>query len=79
MDKPLDWKVDTNLPAGKGATVQRFTASDRAHSLEIDTRPWGEGDLIIDGIKRAHVQNEKNEQDAFKDLEAIAEQSKSKD
>ena len=47
MAKPLDWKPDTSLPVGKGATVQRYTASDGINSLEIDTKPWGEGDLLI--------------------------------
>jgi len=51
MAKSFDWKVDTKLPVGKGATLQRFTASDGTNSLEIDTSPWGEGDLIVDGVK----------------------------
>jgi hypothetical protein len=72
MAKPLDWKPDTSLPVGKGATVQRYTASDGINSLEIDTKPWGEGDLLINGVKQAHVENEKTERRAFQDLETLA-------
>ena len=73
MAKSFDWKVDTKLPVGKGATLQRFTASDGTNSLEIDTRPWGEGDLIVDGVKQAHVEDETSEGAAFRDLEGLAE------
>ena len=71
--KKLDWTPDTNLPTGKGATVQRFTATDGKNTLEIDTAPWGEGDLTINGRKRAHVENEKTALNAFRDLGALAE------
>lgn len=73
MTKKLDWTPDTSLPTGKGATVQRFTATDGKNELEIDTAPWGEGDLTINGAKRAHVENEKSAQRAFRDLDALAE------
>ena len=75
MSKKLDWTPDTSLPAGKGATVQRFTASDGIDKLEIDTAPWGDGKLTINGKKRAEVENEKSEQRAFQDLEKLAENS----
>jgi hypothetical protein len=71
--KTLDWTPDTSLPAGKGATVQRFTATDGADRLEIDTQPWGDGELTINGRKRARVENEQTEQRAFRDLESLAE------
>src|SRR5271166_1962781 len=73
MSKNPDWKPDTTLPVGKGATLQRFTATAGANELEIDTKPWGEGDLIINKKKLAHVENEKTEQRAFQDLEKLAE------
>ncbi len=71
--KKLNWNPDTTMPVGKGATVQHFMATDGANKLEIDTKPWGEGDLIINNKKRAHVENEKTEQGAFQDLEKVAE------
>lgn len=69
----LDWTPDLSLPAGKGATVQRFTATDGDDRLEIDTMPWGEGDLTINDKPIAHVADELSGGDAFRDLEAIAE------
>jgi len=68
----LAWQADTSLPTGKGSTLHRFTARDEGQTFEIDTTPWGEGDLIVDGAKRAHA-DKASEQDAFRDLEAIAE------
>jgi hypothetical protein len=73
MVKNLHWTPDTTMPVGKGATVQRFTATDGINTLEIDTAPWGEGDLNINNRKRAHVENEKTEHRAFQDLERLAE------
>jgi hypothetical protein len=79
MAKHLEWKVDTTLPVGKGASLQRFTASDGVSSFEIDTTPWAEGDLIVNGVKRMHAENEKNQQAAFQDLKACAEQLEQSD
>lgn len=73
MTKKLDWTPDVSLPTGKGATVQRFTATDGKNKLEIYTAPWGEGDLTINGVKRAHVENEKSAPRAFRDLDALTE------
>jgi hypothetical protein len=70
----LDWKPDLSMPVGKGATVQRFTASAADDRLEIDTEPWGEGDLKINDQLVAHVTDEKSSGDAFRDLEAVAEE-----
>jgi hypothetical protein len=72
--KKLDWKPDLSMPVGKGATVQRFTAAVDDERLEIDTEPWGEGDLKINDQAVAHVVEEKSSGDAFRDLEAIAEE-----
>lgn len=70
----LDWSPDLSLPTGKGATVQRFTATDGKDQLEIDTTPWGEGDLKINDQPVAHVSEDQSGSEAFRDLEAIAEE-----
>ncbi len=72
--KKMDWTPDLSLPAGKGATLQRFTATDGEDQLEIDTTPWGEGDLKINDEPVAHVADNQSGGDAFRDLEAIAEE-----
>ncbi len=71
--KKLDWKPDLTLPVGKGSTKQRFTSSDGEDDLEIDTTPWGEGDLKVNQSIVAHVSDDSDAGDAFRDLEAIAE------
>ncbi len=71
--KKLNWNADPIYPAGKGATTQRFTSSDGRDTLEIDTTPWGEGDLKINESIVAHVSDDADAGDAFRDLEAIAE------
>ena len=73
MTRKLDWTPDTTFPVGKGATTQHFTATDGSNTLKIDTAPWGEGDLTINGEKRAHVENAKTAPRAFRDLDALAE------
>jgi hypothetical protein len=73
MKKKLDWKPDLCMPVGKGATVQSFIANFGDERLEIDTEPWGEGDLKTNDQPVAHVVDEKSSGDAFRDLEAIAE------
>ena len=72
-DKKLDWAPDLSLPAGKGATVQRFTTSAGTDGLEIDTTPWGEGDLKVNGRTIAHVSDASSAGDAFQALEPVAE------
>ena len=73
-EKKLDWKTDETLATGKGATVQKFTASANGDQLEIDTEPWGEGDLKVNGELVAHVSDDVDVGDAFRDLEAVAEE-----
>ena len=73
-EKKLDWKPDLSMPVGKGATVQRFTARIGDERLEINTEPWGEGDLKINDQLRAHVVDEKSSAEAFRDLKAVAEE-----
>lgn len=70
----LAWTADLSLPAGKGATVPRITATEGADRLEIDTTPWGEGDLTINDKPVAHVADEPSSTEAFRDLEALADE-----
>jgi hypothetical protein len=72
--KKMDWTPDLSLPTGKGATMERFTATDGKDQLEIDTTPWGEGDLKINNKAVVHVADDPNGGEAFRDLEAIAEE-----
>ncbi|WP_299788406.1 hypothetical protein [uncultured Marivita sp.] len=72
--KKLTWTPDLSYPAGKGATEQRFTASANGDDLEIDTHPWGDADLKIDGKQAAHVEGKRSEGDAFRAVEDIAEE-----
>lgn len=70
----LDWEPDTSFATGKGADVQRFTAKSGTADLENDTTPWGEGDLKLNGKEVAHVSDDADGGDAFRELEAIAEE-----
>ncbi|MDF1775993.1 MAG: hypothetical protein P1V13_08190 [Rhizobiaceae bacterium] len=71
---PLHWKPDLRYPTGKGATEQHFTASANGDDLEIDTHPWGDADLKINGKMAAHVEGKPSGSDAFREIEAVAEQ-----
>lgn len=77
-DRKLHWTPDRTLPTGKGATEQRFTCDANGDHLEIDTRPWGEADLKIDGKTVAHVEGDRSAGDAFRDIEEIAEEIEAK-
>ena len=76
--KKLTWTPDLSYPAGKGATEQRFTASANGDELEIDTHPWGDADLKIDGKPAAHVEGKAPESEAFRTVEDIAEEIEDK-
>nr|AWM08264.1 hypothetical protein CIT39_18660 [Bradyrhizobium symbiodeficiens] len=71
-DKPIDWTPDLTLPTSK-STVQHFTANAGGDRLEIDTTPWGEADLTVNGQSFAHLAAAPGAGDAFRTLEAIAE------
>ncbi|MCV2892077.1 hypothetical protein [Lentibacter sp. XHP0401] len=71
--KTIKWTPDTTYPVGKGATEQRFTATVGDDELEIDTHPWGDAELKIDGKTVAHVEGDKSAGDAFRDIEEAAE------
>ena len=72
--KKLDWKADQTLAVGKGATTQRFVATANGDDLEIDTEPWGEADLKVNGKSASHVSDDLDAGEAFRDLEAVAEE-----
>jgi hypothetical protein len=73
-NKDLDWRPDTSLPSGKGATKQRFQANDGKENLEIETAPWGSGDLKADGSEVVHVDGAKSGPDAFRKLDNVAKE-----
>ena len=62
-NKPIDWTPDLSWPTSK-STVQH---------LEIDTAPWGEADLTVNGQSIAHIPAAPSAGEAFRTLEAIAE------
>lgn len=68
-----DWKPDISLPTGKGGTLQRFETDEAGDHLVIETQPWGEGDLRVNGEPVAHVANDADGSEAFRDLERKAE------
>jgi enoyl-[acyl-carrier protein] reductase I len=70
----LDWKSNDALSAGKGATVQEFSAIVGSDRLEIDVSPWGEGRLRVNGRVVAHVTDGKSRREAFHKLNSIADQ-----
>lgn len=72
-EKSLTWKPDLSYPSGKGATEQHFSAEANGDALEIDTHPWGDADLKVNGECVAHVEGEKSAGDAFREIEAVAE------
>lgn len=71
-NKTLAWEPDLSLPTSK-ATVQHFTARAGADRLAIDAAPWGEADLTVNGEPIAHLGDAASAGDAFRKLEAIAE------
>ncbi|WP_407189207.1 hypothetical protein [Bradyrhizobium centrosematis] len=72
-DKPIDWTPDLSLPTSK-STVQHFVAKAGGDRLEIDTTPWGEADLTVNGQSIAHIETAASAGDAFRVLETIAEE-----
>ena len=72
--RKVDWRPAAGIAAGKGATVQQFIASLGSDKLEISVAASGEGDLKVNGVEIAHIQNRKSRHQAFLDLKKIAEQ-----
>src|SRR5262249_35236839 len=73
MSKEIDWTPNTDLPVGQGATRQEFDASMGVDQLAIETTPWGDGDLVINGTQVARGRAEETQLLAFQDLERIAQ------
>ena len=69
----MTWKPDLSFLVGKGATEQHFISTANGEKLEIDTHPWGDADLKIDGQEAAHVEGKASAGDAFRAMEDIAE------
>ena len=69
----LDWKTNSTLAAGKGATVQQFVAILGDDRLEAEVAPWGEGRLKINGRDIAHIDDAKDRRQAFRAIKLIAE------
>ena len=74
MSCKLSWTTNEKLAAGKGATVQEFFASVDSRTLQIEVAPWGEGRLKVNGRQIAHIDDAKDRRQAFRKLEAIADQ-----
>jgi enoyl-[acyl-carrier protein] reductase I len=73
MSQEIDWIPNADLPVGKGATRQEFDAKVGTDQLAIETTPWGDGDLRINGAEVAHVHDEKTQRQAFQDLKRVAQ------
>ncbi|AWM01971.1 hypothetical protein [Bradyrhizobium amphicarpaeae] len=71
-NKPIDWTPDITLPTSK-STVQHFTANAGGDLLEIDTTPWGEADLTVNGRSLAHIAAAASAGEAFRALGTVAE------
>lgn len=71
--KRMKWEADTTRSVAKGYGKQHFTSSCDDDELVIETTPWGEGDLEINGKPTAHVDNDSSAYDVFRELEDIAE------
>ena len=69
----LEWVTDRTLSAGKGATVQHFTATVGDRLLEIDISPWGEGHLQVNGREFASISDAKDRREAFREMKKAAE------
>lgn len=72
IEHRLDWTPDLTGAVGKGATVQVFRSTAQGDELTIETTPWGDGDLIVNGVEVAAV-HDADDGEAFRDLEARAE------
>jgi enoyl-[acyl-carrier protein] reductase I len=68
-----DWKSNVSVAAGKGATLQEFTAAVGKDRLEIAVAPWGEGYLKVNGREIAHVNDAKDRRQVFRKLKQMAE------
>jgi enoyl-[acyl-carrier protein] reductase I len=70
----LAWKVNQDLPVGKGTTIEEFVALAGKRKYVIDVAPWGEGRITVDGREIARLADAKDRQQAFRSLSVIAKQ-----
>jgi hypothetical protein len=71
--KNLDWTPDLELPTGTGATFQKFKAQSGDDKLEIKATKAGKGSLKVNATEIAHVVDDRDATEVFRDLEKIAE------
>jgi hypothetical protein len=71
--KNLDWTPDLELPTGTGATLQKFKAQSGDDKLEIKATEAGKGSLKVNATEIAHVVDDRDATEVFRDLEKIAE------
>jgi enoyl-[acyl-carrier protein] reductase I len=67
------WKISQDGAAGKGATLQVFTATSGTDKFEIDVAAWGEGHLRVNGREIAHITEAKDRRQAFAELKKMAD------
>jgi enoyl-[acyl-carrier protein] reductase I len=67
------WKAGQDVAAGRGATLQVFTATSGTDKFEIEVAPWGEGHLRVNGREIAHITDAKDRRQAFAELKKMAD------
>jgi enoyl-[acyl-carrier protein] reductase I len=67
------WESNSDLPVGKGETLQQFFANVGKDRYEINVAPWGEGQLTINGREIARTADAKDRRQAFMSLKQAAE------
>ncbi len=67
------WRSNSDLPVGKGETLQQFFATVGKDRYEINVAPWGEGQLTINGREIARTADAKDRRQAFASLKQAAE------
>lgn len=73
MTTTIDWISNSALPVGKGATRQEFDATVGIDQRAIETTPWGEGELRINGIEIARIHDAQTPLEAFHALRRFAQ------
>lgn len=71
--KTLDWTPDLELPAGTGATFQKFKAQSGDDQLVIKATEGGEGNLKVNATQVASIAGDRDSTEVVRDLEKIAE------
>src|SRR5262245_46635469 len=69
----LDWKTNSALAAGKGATVQQFVAILGDDRRNAEGAPRGEGCVKLNGRDIADIDDAKDRRQAFRAIKLIAE------